>query len=118
MNSKISRQTLPRFPNDRIHDIHDTCITLLSKMSHLYLVLIYRQIYLNIFKVLVFTLTLMFFQTHMAFVHLWNTNEDFFNEIWELSVLPLGDPQLLTSTIHLNFIKQNKCCGKKWKRCC
>jgi len=50
-------------------------------MSHLYLVLIYREIYLNIFKVLVFTLTLMSFQNRMAFVHLWNTNEDFFNEI-------------------------------------
>ncbi len=31
-------------------------------------------------------LTLMSFQTHKSFVHLWNTNEDIFNETWEISV--------------------------------
>ncbi len=30
-------------------------------------------------------ITLMSFQTRKIFVHLWNTNEDIFDEIWELS---------------------------------
>ncbi len=31
----------------------------------------------------------MSFQTRKTFVHLWNTNDDIFDEIWELSDPPI-----------------------------
>ncbi len=34
-------------------------------------------------------LTFLAFQTHNTFIHLRNTNEDIFNEAWEISVHPL-----------------------------
>ncbi len=50
----------------------------------------------------------MLLQTHKTFVHLQNTNEDVFDEIWELSDPPLTATQLKCSQVQ----KRSKYIGK------